>query len=102
MEKIKRVKQILDNAVNNQNFASHGPFWRNLSRDQFVARRVFGRQLLIVGTGNDSNLVKALNRCKPIDSVAQVDRLTGEEDHELRDELNRRDFNRAENRRRVG
>jgi hypothetical protein len=68
VEKFKRVKQILDNAVNNQNFAAHGPFWRNLSRDQFVARRVFGQQLLIVGNGNDSNLVKALKGESPFGS----------------------------------
>ena len=41
------------------------------------------------------------NRGKPINAVTEIDRLAGEEDPELRDELNHRDFNRAGNRSRV-
>lgn len=41
-------------------------------------------------------------RGKPINAVTEVDRLAGEEDPELRDELDHRDFNRAGNQRRAG
>jgi photosystem II stability/assembly factor-like uncharacterized protein len=38
----------------------HGPFWRGISRDQFVAKKVLGLPLLVIGQGAASNLVKAL------------------------------------------
>lgn len=43
-----RVLQILDDAVGgpDSTFAFHGPFWRGLSRDRFVAMEVFGLPLL--------------------------------------------------------
>lgn len=55
-----QIIQILDAAVGPEPFGAHGPFWRGLTRDQFIVRIVRGEQLLIVGNGPESNLVKAL------------------------------------------
>lgn len=63
-----RVKEILDVAVKASSFGGHGPFWRGLTRDQFVEHKVFGEPLLIVGNGRDSNLVKALRGQFPFGS----------------------------------
>lgn len=65
-----RIRQILDEAVNGENFGAHGPFWRSLTRDQFVAKSIFGRALLQQnpdGTFDpqESNLVKALEGRAP-------------------------------------
>lgn len=60
-----QVRQILDTAVGPAAFGAHGPFWRGLSRDQFVAKSLFGEQLVVVGNGADSNLVKALRAQDP-------------------------------------
>lgn len=69
-----RIQQILDQAVQGQSFGAHGPFWRNLTRDQFVAKAVFGQKLLAVkadGTFDpvESNLVKALEGRAPFDGT---------------------------------
>jgi photosystem II stability/assembly factor-like uncharacterized protein len=59
----QRVIQILDDAIGgpSASIGAHGTFWRGLSRAQFVAYRVFGSyDLLVVGDGAGSNLVKAL------------------------------------------
>jgi hypothetical protein len=55
-----RILEILDAAVGSTPVHGHGTFWRGLTRDQFVAKSVAGKQLLVVGSGRDSNLVKAL------------------------------------------
>jgi hypothetical protein len=65
-----RIKQILDLAVNGEDFGAHGPFWRGLSRDQFVAKSIFGKKLIAVRPDNsfdpdESNLVKALEGRAP-------------------------------------
>jgi hypothetical protein len=63
MDRFLRVKEILDNAVGGPAAAVGGPhqaFWRNKTRDQFVAFAVFGLPLVTLGQGNASNLVKAL------------------------------------------
>jgi hypothetical protein len=65
-----RIKQILDDAVENKNIGGHGPFWRTLSRDQFIAKAVFGKKLIAKkadGTfdPDESNLVKALEGRPP-------------------------------------
>jgi hypothetical protein len=36
------IQRILDEAVNNEDIGVHGPFWRNVSRDEFVAKEIFG------------------------------------------------------------
>lgn len=62
MGRFTRVATILDEAVGgpDASFASHGPFWRGLTRDEFIKLKVINRDLLVVGDGPASNLVKAL------------------------------------------
>jgi L-Lysine epsilon oxidase N-terminal/L-lysine epsilon oxidase C-terminal domain len=66
----RRVVEILDAAVGGPSspVSAHGPFWRGLTRDQFVQKRVFGRPLVAVGDGAGSNLVKALKGEAPFGS----------------------------------
>jgi hypothetical protein len=54
MTRYERVMQILDEAIGgpNVNIGVHGAFWRGLTRDQFVAKKVFNRDLVIVGNGS--------------------------------------------------
>ena len=63
MTRYQRVIQILDTAIGGPqaNIGAHGPFWRGLTRDQFVVKNVFGRDLLVLRDGAGSNLIKALN-----------------------------------------
>ena len=67
MTRFDHVKEILDAAVGGKNIHAHGPFWRGLSRDAFVAKVVFGEQLLVVGDAANSNLSKALRGLPPFD-----------------------------------
>jgi hypothetical protein len=60
MGRFSDVKQILDDAVGNQDIGQHGRFWLNKNRDEFVQLDIFGEQLLIEGDGANSNLVQAL------------------------------------------
>jgi len=71
MNRFERVTQILDEAIGgpNASIRSHGPFWRRLTRDQFVGEVVKGRPLLVVGQGAESNLVKALKGVTPFDGT---------------------------------
>lgn len=67
MDRYQRVLQLLDNAIggSSTNIGVHGAFWRGLTRDQFVAKKVLGRTLLVVGDGPSSNLIKALRGDTP-------------------------------------
>ena len=63
MNRFQRVIDILDESIGGPDagFAGHGPFWRELTRDEFVAFKVFGvHDLLVVGDGAASNLVRSL------------------------------------------
>jgi hypothetical protein len=65
-----RIKQILDDAVQGNQIGAHGPFWRTLTRDQFVAKSVFGKKLIATKPDgsfdpDESNLVKALEGRPP-------------------------------------
>ena len=62
-----RVIAILDQSIGGPgiNISAHGAFWRGLSRDQFVAKKVFSLPLVVVGKGAESNLVKALKGQPP-------------------------------------
>lgn len=57
-----RVQQILDDAIGGPaaGIGRHGPFWREVTRDEFVVLKVFGKQVVSVGDGAASNLVLAL------------------------------------------
>ena len=67
MNRFQRVIEILDRAVGgpNASVGFHGAFWRNITRNDFVAKKVFGLQLITVGDGAGSNLVKALKGQPP-------------------------------------
>lgn len=62
MNRFERVVQILDESIGGPDvgIAAHRAFWRGLTRDQFVAKKVFTRDVVVVGEGAASNLVKAL------------------------------------------
>lgn len=65
-----RVQQILDESVNGESFGAHGAFWRSISRDEFVAKKIFGRSLIQSLTAttfdtDESNLIKALEGRSP-------------------------------------
>ena len=68
MNRFEQVKQILDDSVGGAAFPAHGAFWRGQTRDQFVDHVEFGQRLLIVGNGEESNLVKALRGNAPFGS----------------------------------
>jgi photosystem II stability/assembly factor-like uncharacterized protein len=67
MTRYQHVLEILDAAVGGPNvgIGVHGAFWRGLSHDQFVAKKVLGLNLVTVGNGGQSNLVKALKGQSP-------------------------------------
>ena len=62
MTRYERVQQVLDESIGGQTaqIGIHGAFWRGKTRDELVALVVRNRQLLVVGDGAGSNLVKAL------------------------------------------
>lgn len=45
------IQRILDEAVEGQEIGAHGPFWRELTRDQFVEKKVFGCQIIFSEDG---------------------------------------------------
>ena len=67
MDPLQKVVEILDAAIGGPdvNIAMHRAFWRGLSRDEFVAKNVLGLDLVTVGDGAGSNLVKALRGDAP-------------------------------------
>jgi hypothetical protein len=67
MTRFERVLQILDEAIGGPgvNIGVHGAFWRGLSRDQFVAKKVLNLDLLVLRDGAGSNLIKALKGQAP-------------------------------------
>jgi hypothetical protein len=70
MTSYARVQEILNQAVNNEEIGAHGAFWREVSRDVFVAKVIFGRKLISVDANggfkaDESNLVKALEGRAP-------------------------------------
>lgn len=56
----QKVVHILDEAVRGLSIRRHGGFWRGINRDEFVALSVLGFELLVVGDGQSSNLIKVL------------------------------------------
>jgi hypothetical protein len=62
MGRYQEIIDILDAAVGGSAapVGAHGAFWRNQTKDQFVANSIFGQKLLVLGDGAGSNLVKAL------------------------------------------
>jgi hypothetical protein len=66
----KDVIATLDDSVGgpDADVASHGPFWRGITRDRFIAMKIGGRPLVIPGNGDNSNLVKSLRGQAPFGS----------------------------------
>src|ERR1700739_2935186 len=64
------VIEILDKSVGgpDADVASHGPFWRDVTRDRFVEMKVGGRKLVTLGDGANSNLVLSLKGQAPFGS----------------------------------
>ena len=62
MNRFQKVIQILDAAVGGPTapVGFHGAFWRGVSRNDFVTTKIFGLELIAIGNGAGSNLVKAL------------------------------------------
>jgi photosystem II stability/assembly factor-like uncharacterized protein len=62
MTRFDQVVQILNASVGGAAapVGFHGPFWRNVTRDQLVAKKVFGLALITLDDSAGSNLVKAL------------------------------------------
>ena len=67
MNQYERVIRILDDSIGGPDvgIAAHGAFWRRLKRDEFIATKVFNYDLVVVGDGASSNLVKALKGQAP-------------------------------------
>jgi hypothetical protein len=68
--KFDDVVAILDKSVGgpDADVASHGPFWRGVTRDRFVDMKVGGRRLVSLGDGANSNLVLSLKGEAPFGS----------------------------------
>ncbi|RVK33842.1 hypothetical protein [Sinorhizobium meliloti] len=71
-ESYQDIVSILEGAVLSDDIAAHRNFWRTLTRDEFVAFKVFGLVPLVArsetGIGFDaaeSNLIKALEARPP-------------------------------------
>jgi photosystem II stability/assembly factor-like uncharacterized protein len=62
MTRYEHVIEILDNSIGGpeEEIGVHGTFWRGLTRDEFVAKRVRSLNIISLGDGTNSNLVKAL------------------------------------------
>ncbi|WP_135078491.1 hypothetical protein [Terasakiella sp. SH-1] len=65
MNQFQRIISILEDSVDGERFGGHGPFWRNLSRDEFVKKSVMGQKLVEPGNASKSNLVKAIKGIAP-------------------------------------
>ena len=67
------VQAILQNAVNGDSIGEHGNFWET-TLDAFKTLKLFAgtpqeKQVLIVGDGANSNLIKALRGQPPFDGT---------------------------------
>lgn len=68
--KFHDIVAILDKAVGgpDADVASHGAFWRGVTRDRFVEMKVGGRKLVTPGDGANSHLVLSLKGEAPFGS----------------------------------
>jgi hypothetical protein len=68
--KFDDVVAILDKSVGgpDADVASHGPFWRDVTRDTFIEMKVGARRLVTLGDGANSNLVLSLKGQAPFGS----------------------------------
>jgi hypothetical protein len=59
------IQAILDRAIGGGEIGAHGAFWRGVTRDQFVAKSVYGLPVVTLRDGANSNIVKALKGQAP-------------------------------------
>ncbi|HEV3387150.1 MAG TPA: hypothetical protein VG097_20190 [Gemmata sp.] len=69
--RLQAIRQILNAATDqgspgNPSHGGLGRFW-NLPRDQFVAAKVYGQQVIVVGKPDESALIKSLKGIAPFD-----------------------------------
>ena len=67
----REVVDILDAAVSGPGTEvgpPHHAFWRNITRDEFVAAKVLGQPILVLGDGAHSNLILSLKGEAPFGS----------------------------------
>ena len=66
----QRVIEILDQAIGGPDvgIGRHGAFWRGITRDEFVAKKVLGKALVVPGDAAASNLVRSLKGQAPFGS----------------------------------
>jgi len=67
----REVVDILDAAVNGPETEvgpPHHAFWRNITRDEFVATKLLGQPILVLGDGAHSNLILSLKGEPPFGS----------------------------------
>jgi hypothetical protein len=67
----REVVDILDAAVNGPGTEvgpPHHAFWRNTTRDEFVAKKLLGQPTLVLGDGANSNLILSLKGQPPFGS----------------------------------
>lgn len=62
-----RVVEILDESIGGpgETIGVHGPFWRDVERDEFVAYSYRGVDLIVLNDGPSSNLIRALKGQAP-------------------------------------
>jgi photosystem II stability/assembly factor-like uncharacterized protein len=74
MGRFQQVREILDAAIGGPDveIGVHKAFWRGLTREQFVTKKVVGRPLLVVGDGAASNLVRSLKGEAPFGADLEV------------------------------
>jgi hypothetical protein len=65
-----RVIEILNSAVGGPDaeVGAHGAFWREITREEFIDKKIFDLALVQVGDGAHSNLVLALKGEAPFGS----------------------------------
>jgi hypothetical protein len=67
----REVVDILDAAVSGPGTEvgpPHHAFWRDITRDEFVATKVLGQPILVLGDGANSNLILSLKGQPPFGS----------------------------------
>lgn len=62
MSPYQKVIAVLNNSIGGAqaNIGAHGAFWRGLTRNQFVAMKIYSLAVVEPGRGAQSNLIKAL------------------------------------------
>jgi hypothetical protein len=71
IKNFREIVDILDAAVNGPETEvgpPHHAFWRNVTRDEFVATMLLGQPIVISGDGAHSNLIRSLKGELPFGS----------------------------------